>query len=144
MKFLFFFCWCLFAIARKCLYISVLWPQFLCRMQYFLTVLGSTEDSSFDTTTLELYSSHFFFFVNFLFMGFLAAVEDFFFFRLQVFYSIFKEIALFFDSRIFIIDLLLNHLVFLCSRHGMVDDVHDVICRKRCRFLSIFMWRKLC
>ena len=73
---LFFFFQCLFTRAFKSLYLSVVWLQFLCRMQFFFTVLQSTEDSLLDFTTIELESSCFLFLLLLLSFFFLREAKD--------------------------------------------------------------------
>ena len=49
----------------------------------------------------------------------------------------FKETSHFFDGRILKVETLFHNLIFQCSKHRVVNVVHDFICRKEC---SIFSW----
>ena len=71
-----FFCLFLLIIVSKPLQLSVEWLYLPCRIQYFLFGWCSTEDSSLDSTTLDLDSSCLRFLRLFLFV-FLEATEDF-------------------------------------------------------------------
>ena len=81
-----------------------------CRMQYFSFGRHFKEDSSLDSTTMQLESSCLRFLALFLW-DFLVAAEDF-FFGLQVFCQNFKENSYFFDGRVCVIETVFNHLFF--------------------------------
>ena len=79
---------------------------------------------------------------GFLVLLFLGSCRTFLFisFTFQVLFYGLKEISnksvisLTVESTL--LDTLLNLFVFPCDGHGMVDDLHNFICRKGCSFLS--------
>ena len=124
LKFFYFFCLCLLTIARKYLQLSIEWLHLPYRILH--CTLWHLIQSLLVCTSWD-FSCRISWQLLKIFLFFLG---------LQVFYSTFKDISHFFECRICLIETLFNHLVFLRSEHGMVDDVHDFICAKRCSFLT--------